>query len=243
MVDLSIIVSAIAAIGVEGAWERTKRSEAVIRLLGKLGINQDQSLDDFESVYKYALIEYGIGKSRNILDVFREGIVQDAFRKSFASGDMSIISDEIKQLCEWHRSAKPLAAVEIQLEHELLQFMVVFAAVTDRTRSPADVRRDLTLRKIHEDLHIQMESILETANRLSSVKDILAEIRSLLSASKFTEDIPQTPNVQQSHQENEPTTAINPNPNITDARSGGIHFNGNTTVRGGIFIGGDQVNH
>ncbi|MFQ5856202.1 MAG: DUF4062 domain-containing protein [Anaerolineae bacterium] len=179
MIELSMVIGAIVEMGVEGVWEKAKRREAIIRALRKVGLEPDAPPPDFDGVYAYTLVEYGIGKPRPILDFFRHGFIRDAFRQSFEKRDPSILNDEAESLIEWHEVGDDLRRMDIDPRREFARFTAVFNEIIDRTRTLAEVRRDQKLDDIYGDLHQTTTAILERLERLDELDEIRAELARL----------------------------------------------------------------
>ena len=64
------------------AMESISRIERIIKLLKQLNLDPDHPPDDFSGVYQYALVEYGLGKSRPVLEIFRQSEIQQLFREA-----------------------------------------------------------------------------------------------------------------------------------------------------------------
>lgn len=71
------------------AIESISRIERIIKLLKQLNLDPDHPPDDFSSVYQYALVEYGLGKSRPVLEIFRQSEIQQLFREALAHNNPS----------------------------------------------------------------------------------------------------------------------------------------------------------
>lgn len=75
LLELSTVITTIWDIGRGAAIDKAKRSETIIRILRKLGLQSDVTPPDFDSVYVHALVEYGIEKPKPILDFFRHEFI------------------------------------------------------------------------------------------------------------------------------------------------------------------------
>jgi predicted NACHT family NTPase len=76
---------------------RTKfnAAETVIRLLQQFRLDPEHPPSDFSGVYAYALVEYGVGKPRQLLEIFRHDEVKQAFRKAFDHNNPSILLSSV----------------------------------------------------------------------------------------------------------------------------------------------------
>ena len=89
--------------------EKAKRDETVIKILKKFNIEPTHPAPDFDTVYAYALVKYGLDKIPNdgiektevILQLFREQEIKKAFYQSFYTKDDSILTDTLKREVIW----------------------------------------------------------------------------------------------------------------------------------------------
>lgn len=184
MLQLSTVIGAIVDLGVEGIWEKAKRREAVIAVLKKIGLQPHTPPSDFDGVYAYTLVEYGVGKPKPILDFFRHEFIREAFRQSFENQDPSILNQEADGLIEWHTVGEDFRQMDVHPRREFARFTAVFNEVVDRTRTPAEVRQDYKLDAIRADLHHAAAEITQRLDRLEQLDDIRAEIYRLLQAAQ-----------------------------------------------------------
>ena len=63
------------------------------------------------------------------------------------------------------------APLDVDPRQEFARFTAVFNEIVDRTRTPADVRRDQKLDDIYGDLHLKADDILERLDKLSELED------------------------------------------------------------------------
>ena len=83
--------------------KQAKRDETVIQILTKLGLEEKHPNFDFDTVYAYTLVKYGVDKvsedgvetTEAILQLFREKEIQEAFEKSFYSNDDSLLAESV----------------------------------------------------------------------------------------------------------------------------------------------------
>ena len=176
IIELSTVTGIILKMGVERALDKAKRREAVIATLQKVGLKPDAPPPDFASVYVYTLVEYGIGKPQPILDFFRHEFIRDAFRESFEKRDPTILNNEAESLIEWHKVGDDLRRLDVDPRREFARFTAVFNEIVDRTRTPADVRRDQKLDDISGEVHQASTEILERLDKLGELEAIRAEL-------------------------------------------------------------------
>lgn len=172
IINLSMVAGAIIEMGVEGVREKAKRREAVIRVLKKVGLSQDAPPPDFDGVYAYTLVEYGVWKPKPVLDFFRHEFIKQAFRKSFEQRDSSILDNEAENLLDWSEIGAELHRMDIDPRREFVRFTAVFHTLADRTRMVAEVKRDQKLETVHD-------AVQEVVDRLE-VLDELPRLRAEL---------------------------------------------------------------
>jgi len=150
----SLIANAIYKIinnAAKKRWRKLKRNEKVLKIFDALDLKPGAPGTDFESVYAHTLVEYGVEKREPTLNFFRHEDIRKAFKKSFETDDFSILSQEAQHLIEWNKIGDDLRDQNIDPRLEFASFTLVFHEMVDRTRSPAEARRD---RKIDEILDL-----------------------------------------------------------------------------------------
>lgn len=145
-------IGAIVEIVLTAAWDRGKRREAVVRVLASLNLETDNPPDDFEGLYAYALVEYGVFKPEPVLNFFRNEFVCEAFRKAFYENDLSILEDEADGIIQWNEETGRLGTIDYDPRREFDAFRRVFNRLVDYSRTPAEARRDHTLEEIRADI-------------------------------------------------------------------------------------------
>lgn len=179
IIDLSMVTGAIIEMGVEGVWEKAKRREAVIRVLKKVRLDPDAPPPDFDGVYAYTLIEYGVGKPKPILDFFRHEFIKQAFRKSFEQRAPSILDNEAENLLDWSEIGAELRRMDIDPRREFARFTAVFHTLADRTRMVVEVKRDQKLEDVHEAVQ-EVVARLEVLDELPKLRAELERLRRAL---------------------------------------------------------------
>ncbi|HEY9668670.1 MAG TPA: NTPase (NACHT family), partial [Coleofasciculaceae cyanobacterium] len=155
--------------------EKLQRNETVIKLLKQFNLDPDHPPADFSGVYAYALVEYGVGKPRAILEVFRHNEIQKVFRKALDQNNPSILFTEGEAFLDTYALENDIRELGIDPKREFAAFAAVFIEVTKRTRTPADV---LTNQKI-DSLHKSIRTLQERLDRLPTLEGIRTEIARL----------------------------------------------------------------
>lgn len=175
ILELSMVTGAIVEISTEAVVKRLGRKEAIIRTLKHLKLESEPPADDFDAIYAYALVEYGVFKPEPILNFFRNEFVRVAFRQSFYKNDPSILEREAEGIIEWNEETGKLGRIDYDPRREFAAFTAVFNEIVNRTRSPAEVKRDQKL----DDLHHRTSEILERLEKLGTLDDIRSELARL----------------------------------------------------------------
>lgn len=126
------------------AIDKFQRNEKVIELLKQFNLDPAHPPDDFDGVYAYTLVEYGVYKPQPILNFFREKDVKSAFWKAYTSdpsnflkdADVLLKSDSLKSL------GKEIQDAKIDLRLEVTEFVEVFVNVAERTKKPREATQN-----------------------------------------------------------------------------------------------------
>ncbi len=181
-IELSLLSAAILEATAGKVLAGARRREAVIRLLKKVRLDPDRPPEDFDGLYAYTLVEYGIDKPSPILNFFRNQFVRDAFRQSFSTGDPSILEREAQEVIAWTEETGKLGRIDYDPRREFASFTAVFNQLVDRLRDPVETRRDQRLESMHTSLHEDIHQILISLERLDQLRDIRAEVSRLAKA-------------------------------------------------------------
>lgn len=175
-VNLNPIISAIAGLGNSVVKKKLERDELVIKLLKQFNLDPDHPPADFSGVYQYALVEYGLGKPKPILELFRQKDIQQAFRQALDQNDPSIILQETEDFLDWNTLGDEIRELGINPCQELYEFTAVFIQIVKLTRTPAQV---LEFQQI-ESLHQKIEKIQEQLKRLPTAEGMRTLIAELI---------------------------------------------------------------
>ncbi len=124
---LAIAIELIAGEGLEFVKDKAKRKEGVLRVLNKLRFKLNSPLtNDFDGVYAYTLVLYGIDKPKPILEFFRHEFIKSAFRKSFKQQDESVLEEETENFLDWNEIGKELIKLDYDPRREFAEFRKQF---------------------------------------------------------------------------------------------------------------------
>ncbi|MBO1057958.1 MAG: NACHT domain protein [Dolichospermum sp. JUN01] len=141
--DINPVISAIAKIAPATATlaiKQTQRSETVIKILQELKLDPIQPPKDFDGVYKYALVEYGVNKPEPVLKLFREKEIQRFFWDNFNSDHPSTLPKKVEDFLDWNILGDEIRKLKnIDPLKEFAEFSKVFVRVARRTMNPEQV--------------------------------------------------------------------------------------------------------
>jgi predicted NACHT family NTPase len=176
-INLDFLIGAITDVVSPTAFikDKLQRNETVIKLLKKVNLDPDHPPADFSGVYAYALVEYGVGKPKPILSLFRQQEIQKIFRKALDQNNPSILLKEGEAFLNGYALGDEIRELGIDAHREFAAFATVFIEVAKRSRTPAEV---LTNQQIGS-LHKRIETIQQRLDRLPTLEGIRTEMARL----------------------------------------------------------------
>ncbi|BAZ37549.1 WD-40 repeat protein [Calothrix sp. NIES-4101] len=172
---LNEIISAIAGFANPILKDKIQRNETVIKLLQQFKLDPEHPPGDFSGVYAYALVEYGVGKPRQLLEIFRHEEVKQAFRRAFDHNNPAILLSEVDTFLDAYALGDEVRDLGLDVKRELAEFATVFIEVAKRSRTPGDVLMSHQLGSLHK----RIVSIQEQLSRLPNLEGIRTEIARL----------------------------------------------------------------
>ncbi|MEM9008956.1 MAG: NACHT domain-containing protein [Cyanobacteria bacterium P01_F01_bin.86] len=157
------------------AMESVSRNERIIKLLKHLKLDPDHPPEDFPGVYRYALVEYGVGKPRPVLEVFRQDKIQALFREALERNSPSILLKNGESFLADHPLQGDLQFNNVDVRREFYEFAAVFIEVAKRTRTPAEILAEQKL----DSLHRQIGTLQERLGRLPTLEGMRTEMARL----------------------------------------------------------------
>ncbi|MEB3293604.1 MAG: restriction endonuclease, partial [Synechococcales bacterium] len=158
--------------------EKLKRNEHVIRLLRQLGLDPDQPPADFEGVYAYALVEYGVGKPQPCLEIFRQPEIRKIFRTAFGDNNPQLWLTSGEQFLDQSPIGQAVRSIGLDPKRELAAFAACFITVTKQTRNPSEVLLSHQVTSVQQNL----QQLNERLDRLPSLEGIRTELANLVGA-------------------------------------------------------------
>ncbi|WP_293213771.1 MULTISPECIES: pentapeptide repeat-containing protein [unclassified Microcoleus] len=175
MIPLDPIISALTSIANPIIKDKFQRSETVIKLLKKFNLDPEHPLPDFSSVYAYTLVEYGVGKPKPILQLFREEEIKQAFRQAFDRNSPTNFLQQGEDFLNAYALGDEIKALGIDIRREFAAFSAVFIAVTKRTRNPKEAFTNHQIDSVHK----QIVAVQERIDRLPTLEGMRAEMARL----------------------------------------------------------------
>ncbi|MEG4441546.1 NACHT domain-containing protein [Microcoleus sp. AT9_B5] len=192
-ISLDLVISLLTAIPFGTVKDKFQRNETVIKLLKKFNLDPDAPPADFSGVYVYTLVEYGAGKPKQILELFRQKEIESAFRKAFESDSPAILIQAGDEYLNESALGKEIRDLGIDPRREFMAFAAVFMEVAKRTRTLGDVMMGNSIASLQKRLSMVMDRI----ERLPTIEGIRTEFARL-----EAEDYPALPaastNIQKS---------------------------------------------
>ncbi|MCC3406443.1 MAG: pentapeptide repeat-containing protein [Microcoleus sp. PH2017_10_PVI_O_A] len=175
MIPLDAIIGAITSIANPIIKDKLQRSETVIKLLKQFNLDPEHPLPDFSSVYAYTLVEYGLGKPKPILELFRDEEIKQAFREAFDRNSPAIFLKQGEEFLHSRALGDEIKDLGIDIRREFAAFSAVFIAVTKRSRTPKEA---LTNHQI-DSVNKQIVTLHERLDRLPTLEGIRTEMARL----------------------------------------------------------------
>ncbi|MBW4616902.1 MAG: NACHT domain-containing protein [Desmonostoc vinosum HA7617-LM4] len=175
LINLDLVFNAITSIANPLIKEKILRSETVIKLLQQFHLDPEHPPADFSGVYAYALVEYGVGKPKPLLELFRQEAIKQAFRTALDHNNPSILLSEVDTFLDAYALGDDIRGLQLDVRREVAEFATVFIEVAKRSRTPADVLMNQKIGSLHK----RIASIQEQLERLPTLEGIRTEIARL----------------------------------------------------------------
>lgn len=166
---LDIIGSAADLLAVTShVLEVAKRRETVVRILKAIGIDPNETPNDFDKLYAYTLVEYGVGKPPPLITFFRNSIIKDLVKQAIEKQDMSLLEEEAHAFLEWSDEGPTLAKLEIEPRRELTTFLAILKTTAQHTRTMKEIKQ--------EQLLIEILDMLQEIVRQTDISDMQRQL-------------------------------------------------------------------
>ncbi|MGB3638458.1 MAG: AAA-like domain-containing protein [Rivularia sp. (in: cyanobacteria)] len=148
---LRILISAL--MGIAGPIKnKLESNENVIKILKKINLAPEHPPADFSVVYAYTLVEYGVGKPKYLLKLFRQEDIKKAFRKAFDYYNSSIMLDEVEAFIDAYALGDEIKALQLDVMREVANFATIFVEVTKRSRTSKEVLTSNQITSLHQSI-------------------------------------------------------------------------------------------
>ncbi|MEH2185590.1 MAG: NACHT domain-containing protein [Nostoc sp.] len=175
LINLDLVFNAITSIANPLIKEKILRSETVIKLLQQFHLDPEHPPADFSGVYAYTLVQYGVGKPKPLLELFRQKAIQKAFRTALDHSNPSILVSEVDAFLGGYKLGDDIRSLGLDVRREVAEFAAVFIEVAKRSRTPADVLMNQNIGSLHD----RIASIQVVLDRFSTLEGILTEMARL----------------------------------------------------------------
>lgn len=174
-ISLDSVISLLTAIPFGTIKDKFQRNETVIKLLKRFNLDPDAPPADFSGVYVYTLVEYGAGKPKQILELFRQKEIESAFRKAFESDSPAILIKAGDDFLNESALGKEIRDLGIDPRREFMAFAAVFMEVAKRTRTLGDVIVGNAIASLQK----RLSMVLDRIERLPTIEGIRTEFARL----------------------------------------------------------------
>ncbi|MEY2911121.1 MAG: hypothetical protein RLZZ184_430, partial [Cyanobacteriota bacterium] len=168
------VISALVGEAVGKILNQVQYNETRLRLLNKFGWKPDTPPNDFDGVYVYTLIEYGVGKEKVILQLFKEKEIKEEFKEAF-NENRSFNIQKLDHFIQSPDIRDKIKKQKIDYRRELTEFAILFIEIANRARTATEILQDHKL----DSLQTSLNQIREQINQLS-LPELQKQIAQLL---------------------------------------------------------------
>ena len=191
-INLDIVIKAVTTIASPAApliKNKLERNEIVIKLLKRFNLDPEHPSDYFSGAYAYTLIEYGVGKPKPILELFRQEEIKKIFRQAFDEDKFSIFLKEAENFLDWNILGDEIRQLGLNPRQDFTAFAAVFIEIVKRSRTPKEVFTNHQIGKLQQSVNEFLER-LDSYNELGEIRKELAKLgetyQALQPATRFT---------------------------------------------------------
>ena len=157
---------------------KLERNETVIKILKQFNLAPEHPPADFSGVYIYALVEYGVGKPKCLLEFFRQEDIKKAFRKAFDHYNPSILLGEVEAFVDAYALGDEIKELQLDVMREVAAFATIFIEVAKNSRTSAEVLTSHQIASLHQRIFLVQEQL----DRLPTLEGIRTEMARLAAA-------------------------------------------------------------
>ena len=96
------VAAVIASASTDISVQLVSRRKATVDLLRRFKLNPGKPPADFNGIYIYSLVEYGVFKPRPVLDLMCNPLVNRVFRQSYNGDNISLLDNEAEEIINWN---------------------------------------------------------------------------------------------------------------------------------------------
>jgi WD40 repeat protein len=159
---LDKIIDALIGEAVDQVLDKLEYSETRLRLLNKFGLKPETPPNDFDGIYNYTLIEYGVGKPKAILQLFKQPEIKQEFQKAFTQ-NKSFNNQALDNFIQSSDIGNKIQEQNIDYRRELAEFARLFIEIAKRPRTATEI---LTAHKF-DNLQNSLTQVREQINQLT----------------------------------------------------------------------------
>ena len=186
------IINSIVASGVSQVQDQLNRQENVVRLLNKFNLKPEAPPNNFEGVYVYTLIEYGVGKPEQILKLFRQEKIKSAFSKAFQENNPNLLLDVGEEYLENEELGSEIRDLELDYRREFAEFSALFIQVIQSLKTPLDIIRDHQFDDFQNSLNtvrVQLEQLESLPALQEQIAQLAQSYQGILPPSQTAESV------------------------------------------------------
>lgn len=117
-------------------YEQGQKNEAINNILQELNLSPTEIPDNVDTVYIYALINYGVSESYSMLKILREKQIKDSFWSAYTNNDYWVLLEEVENfLFEDPELIEEFKQGNIEISVELEKFAETFIFYAKKTTS------------------------------------------------------------------------------------------------------------
>ncbi|WP_016950520.1 hypothetical protein [Anabaena sp. PCC 7108] len=162
MFILDDVIGTLVGKATDKVLDKLDHSETRLKILDKFGLKPDEPPNDFDGVYVYTLIEYGVGKPKVILQLFKEKEIKEEFQQAF-SQNKSFNSQTLDGFIQSSDIGDKITDQNIDYRRELAEFARLFLEIAKRSRTATEILQDHKL----DSLQNSLNQVREQINQLS----------------------------------------------------------------------------
>ena len=156
------VIAALVGKATDKVLDTLNHSEPRLRILNQFGLKPDTPPNDFDGVYVYTLIEYGVGKPKVILQLFKEKEIKEEFNLAF-SKNKSFNFQKLDNYIKSPNIGDKIKQQKIDSHRELAEFARLFMEIAKRARTATEILQDHQI----DNLQRTLNQIREQVNQLS----------------------------------------------------------------------------